>query len=124
MNSTFSSPLIARVYVALVLLLLFCGTSTAQTPGAGSLEGRVFDAGRGEYLENARVTVEGTTLEVLTDSSGSYRLTNVPAGTAKVRVFFTGIVSPVETVSISPNQVTVGPGRHREAGRLRGVDDT
>ena len=45
-----------------------------------TIEGRVSNARTGEYLENARITVEGTTLEAFTDRSGAYRLINVPPG--------------------------------------------
>ena len=40
----------------------------AQGAAPGAIEGRVFDAGRGEYLELARVSVEGTAIETLTDN--------------------------------------------------------
>ncbi|MGH7958297.1 MAG: carboxypeptidase regulatory-like domain-containing protein, partial [Opitutaceae bacterium] len=69
----------------------------------GTIEGRVFDAGRGEFLENARVTIEGTSQEKLTEAGGLYRFTEVPAGTVKVKVFFTGL--PAQT-----NPVTVAGG--------------
>ena len=56
----------------------------------------------GEYLEKARVSVEGTTLETLTDAGGRYRLTNVPAGPARVNVFFTGLDPATENVAVEP----------------------
>ncbi len=83
----------------------FCvAGSLAQPAATGSIEGRVLNARNGEYLENARVTVEGTALETYTDEGGSYRLTKVPAGTARVKVFYTGL--PPQTVD-----VTVPAGR-------------
>ena len=50
-------------------------------PAAGTIEGRVLNTRNGEYLEKARVTVEGTRFETFTDATGVYRLNNVPAGT-------------------------------------------
>ena len=64
----------------------------------------MFDADRGEYLENARITIEGTNAEVLTDSTGQFRLSSVAAGTVRVKVFFTGLAGLSESVV-----VTAGP---------------
>ncbi|MEY4087849.1 MAG: hypothetical protein RJB55_120, partial [Verrucomicrobiota bacterium] len=89
-------------HVRLLLLtsgLLLAGRAAAQTAAPGTIEGRVFDSVRGEYLEKARVSVEGTRLETLTDATGQYRLANVPAGTAQVKVFFTGL--PVQNASVA-----------------------
>ena len=58
----------------------------------GTIEGRVLNATNGEYLPNARITVDDTLLETFTDSGGNFRLSAVPAGTARVRAFFTGAV--------------------------------
>ena len=91
--------------------LLFClaGSSallSAQGSTTGGIEGRVLDVGRGDYLENARVTIEGTALETFTDSGGYFRLSNVPPGTAKLRVFFTGLSSSSESVVVTAGQTT------------------
>lgn len=76
----------------------------AQNAGTGTIEGRVLNARTGGYLENARVSIEGTALETFTESDGSYRLANVPAGTVRLRTFYTG--QPVRT-----DQVTVAAGQ-------------
>lgn len=73
----------------------------------GAITGRVLNASNGNYLENARVSVEGTTLEAFTDESGTYRLSRVPAGTARVRVFYTGLVAQTNGVAITPGQSSV-----------------
>ncbi len=75
--------------------LAFALGSSAPAAGAdgpvGTIEGRVLNARSGEYLEKARVTVEGTALEAFTDAGGQFRLAPVPAGPAVVKVFFTGL---------------------------------
>jgi hypothetical protein len=42
-----------------------------RATGTGTIEGRVFNPGTGEYLERARVTLEGTALETFTDNLGN-----------------------------------------------------
>lgn len=83
---------------------LLAAVLAAQSPVTGTIEGRVFDARRGEYLENARVTVEGTNLEVLTDGIGQFRLSNVPAGPVRVKVFFTGLTGLIENFTVTAGQ--------------------
>jgi TonB-dependent receptor len=56
-----------------------------------SIEGRVQSAINGTALNNARVTVEGTTIEALTDANGAYRLQNIPAGSVRLKVSYTGM---------------------------------
>ena len=76
----------------------------AQAPATGTIAGRVFNPATGDYLETARLTIEGTALEAFTDSAGQYRLVNVPAGTARLKVFHTGIVPQTQTVTVAPGQ--------------------
>src|SRR5687768_13894620 len=96
---------VARALVAVLFLHILSTLVAADAPsGFGAIEGRVFNPGTGEYLENARVTIEGTSLEVLTNSLGHYSFVNVPAGSAKVKVFYTGLAVEVAPVNVSPGQ--------------------
>src|SRR5437870_5425006 len=63
----------------------------AQDAAAGAIEGRVINAITGNYLNNARVTVAGTTIETFTDSFGQYRLRDVPTGDVSIQVCYTGL---------------------------------
>ncbi|MBL9189401.1 MAG: carboxypeptidase regulatory-like domain-containing protein [Opitutaceae bacterium] len=103
--------------VLLSVLQLFCrhcgcalaaaflvGTLHAQSPATGTIEGRVFDPRRGEYLENARIKLDGTAQETLTDATGAYRLSGVPAGTAKLVIFYTGLGTRTELVAVAAGQ--------------------
>ncbi|MSU50702.1 MAG: TonB-dependent receptor [Opitutus sp.] len=120
----------AFVRPGVAVLSLFCLAIQlhAQAPAVGSIEGRVFDPRRGEFLEKARITVEGTKLDVLTDATGMYRLSNVPAGTAKLAVFYTGRGSQSEIVTVPagstvPHDITfVGGGRSAVAGDVVKLD--
>jgi hypothetical protein len=84
----------------------------------------VFDTGRGEYLERARLTIEGTTQEAFTDSSGHYRFTGVPAGASRVKVFFTGLLSQTTTVTVAAGQTAVHDiTMSSSAAKPRGADE-
>ena len=78
--------------------------SLALAQPTGSIEGRVFHTGTGEFLERARVTIEGTTLQTFTDNLGQYSFTNVPAGAARVKVFYTGLPTETATVRVGAGQ--------------------
>ena len=86
-------------------LFLLAIASAAQAAEVGTIEGRVLDAARGEYLEKALVSVEGTRRETLTDPAGQFRLANVPAGTVRVKVFFTGMVTQTLPVIVMAGKV-------------------
>ncbi len=87
-----------------LLVIIFCGLSPGPTLRAqlatGTLEGTVVNPRNGEFLENARVVVENTTLESFTDANGRYRLAHVPAGTVRVRASFTGLSPQSEMVTL------------------------
>ena len=63
----------------------------ADSASTGVLTGRVQNATTGQSLNNARVTVKGTGLVAFTDETGTYRLTQVPAGSVVLEVFYTGM---------------------------------
>ena len=71
----------------LALLLLLIAPLTAADSTTGIVEGRVSNPATGEFFERARITVEGTSLEAFTDTSGFYRFASVPVGAA---IAFTG----------------------------------
>ena len=79
--------------------------------GAGVIEGRVANNATGSFLEGVRLSIEGTTLEAATDSDGNYRLTGVPAGTVRVRAFYTGMVVQTATVQVTAGGVATADFR-------------
>lgn len=79
-------------------------TAFAQSANLGTIQGRVQNATNGLYLKNARITVEGTTLETLTDEYGDYSLTEVPAGADTLKVFYTGLEQQTVTVNVPAGQ--------------------
>ena len=84
----------------------------------GTIEGRVLNADNGIYLVRARLTVEGTALETFTDADGHYRLTQVPAGLATVKTFFTGLELQATTVAVTAGQTAERDIRLSAARRI------
>ncbi len=68
-----------RTLLSVFLLWLCAGIVLAQTPGS-TLTGRVLDAKTGEPLPFASVYINNTARGTTADSSGNYRLINVPPG--------------------------------------------
>ena len=91
MNTAHLLPLPIRCLFLTTAALLAALSAPAQTPSPGTIEGRVSNPRTGEYIENARVTLEGTDLETFTEVAGFYRLANVPPGPARLQVFYTGL---------------------------------
>ena len=67
----------------------------------GTIEGRVLNSVTGEYVRNADVRVEGTSLVARTDDDGRFRIAAVPAGAAVVIVSYTGLQEARAEVSVS-----------------------
>lgn len=96
----------------LVLLLLFgayaraadargaAPSAAAQAARSGVIEGRIFNANTGATLRNARVVVEGTALEAVTDDYGAYRIVGVPVGTVRLLVHYLGFDRQAATVAV------------------------
>src|SRR5688500_15372944 len=93
--------------IATVLLLGFTVSASAQTAETGNIDGRVLNIGNNRYLNNAKVSVDGTTLTTYTNEFGEFRLTNVPVGQATVRTNYTGLDEAVSTVAVTAGQVAV-----------------
>ncbi len=90
----------ARLCLLAAGIAMIAFPAGAQRLAMGTIEGRVSNPRSGEYLENARVVIEGTRFETFTDSHGQYRLSNVPAGAVRLRVFFTSFNVQTEVVTI------------------------
>lgn len=85
--------------LALALVAVAQLTNAAET-ATGVIEGRVFNATSGLALANARVTLEGTTREAITDEAGGFRLAAVPAGESRLAVTYVGMERQVVTVQV------------------------
>lgn len=72
----------------------------AQGLATGGIEGRISSLASGAFLENARVTIEGASLETFSDAAGFYRFTGIAAGAVNVRAFFTGMELQATRVTV------------------------
>ncbi len=107
MNPKKLLPTLARACLACLGFALFAvATHAQQPPGTGTIEGRVLNAATGRYIANARVTVEGSTQEAITNEFGVYRISGVPAGTARVRASYSGLDAKVADVTVTAGQVS------------------
>ncbi len=92
---------------ALALLLLGpAGPADAQEQ-TGTIAGVVTDAASGQTLESALVTLDGAETGVLTDLSGGYVLTGVPAGEHTVTVTILGYEEQTQQVTVAAGQTAV-----------------
>ncbi|WP_448531246.1 carboxypeptidase-like regulatory domain-containing protein, partial [Pseudothermotoga sp.] len=81
----------------LSLLISHCAGPIEQP--TGSVEGVVRDSDR-QPIEGARVVVDTTNLQAITDSRGYYQLTSVPAGQRTLIASKSGYVSETKVVNI------------------------
>ena len=79
-------------------------TSVGASGDTGVIEGRVYNATTGVYVNNARVAVEGQRLETSTDEHGYFILSRVPAGNANLRVAYTGFPAQTQAVTVAAGQ--------------------
>jgi iron complex outermembrane recepter protein len=74
----------------------------AAAQATGTITGRVRNIATDQYLNNARVSVKGTTHTVYTDNFGVFRLVNIPSGPAVLEVFYTDLDVAQITVLVPP----------------------
>lgn len=72
--------------------------------GTGVVTGTVANQSSRQYLKNAEVRIEGTNLLATTESDGSFRLSNVPAGGQKIVVIYTGLDSEVRNIMVNAGE--------------------
>lgn len=100
----YTHPLSQLTKLAFSTIVVAAAVAANAAPAAatGTVQGRVLDAENGLYLPNAHVTIKGTSLEAYTDNSGFYTINNVPSGSDKIVVTYTGIKAVTTEVSLAP----------------------
>ena len=69
------------------------------------MRGRVLNTATGEYVRNAEIRVEGTTIVTYSEDGGNFRLTGVPAGEVTVVVKYTGLQESRAVANVVAGQV-------------------
>ena len=96
-----------RVALSLLLCLaaiVSVGSAQNTANATGSITGRVLGSSGDSFLERVRVTVAGTAIEAFTDDAGFYRLDAVPAGPARVTLFYSGMAPHVAVVNVTSGE--------------------
>ena len=94
----------------IITLRSAAGASTGagqQSVSTGSVRGRVFNTATGEYVRNAEVRVEGTTIGTLSDDDGDFRLTGVPTGEMTVVVRYAGLQETRAVANVVAGEVAM-----------------
>ncbi len=95
-------------WLAIALALgLMSGTALAAQQAGGTIQGRVTDAGTGEPIAGAQVSVNGTGLGALSNTAGQYLINGVKAGRAQVRVTIIGYGPVSKEVVVANGPVTL-----------------
>ncbi len=91
--------------VALLLTALAGAALHAQ--GTGSIQGRIFNPAKSEYVRDAEVRLDGTNQITYSENDGSFSFSSVPAGTASITVNYTGYNTVKETFTVAAGQAAV-----------------
>lgn len=75
--------------------------------GSGSITGSVSNAATGNLLQGARIEVAQLGLSTLTDNTGRFVLSGVPAGTHELRVSYLGLDAERRSVVVTAGQRSV-----------------
>lgn len=87
-----------------IITLRSSAQGAASQAGAGVVRGRVLNTATGEYVRNAEIRVEGTTIVAFSEDGGDFRLTGVPAGEVTVVVGYTGLQEARAVATIVASQ--------------------
>jgi TonB-dependent receptor len=80
-------------------------TQSEQQTGSGGVRGRVFNTATGEFVRNAEIRVEGTSIVTYSEDGGNFRLNAVPAGEVTVVVKYTGLQESKTVATVVADQV-------------------
>ncbi len=84
--------------------LLAVFSSFAHAADTGTISGTVSNSGTGNLLEGARVEIGRLGISALTDQTGRYILSGVPAGTHEITSTYLGLDAMTSTVTVASGQ--------------------
>ncbi len=91
-----------RSILLVTFSLLFIATAIAQKT---IVRGNVFDKDRAEPISFATVKIEGTNLGATTDINGFFSIADVPVGSLKIGVYYTGYETNVTEVTTKKGEI-------------------
>lgn len=101
--------LLTRLIVSGCLLAAAWSTSFGQSSSAGTsvqqagtVRGVVVDKVTGEALENAHVSIQGTSRFAITGRGGAYTIYHVPAGHQTLTTYYTGYNTAAQSIQVQP----------------------
>ncbi|PLR23869.1 TonB-dependent receptor [Caulobacter zeae] len=80
------------------------GARPSAAAGSGVVRGKVLNTATGQYVRNAQIRVEGTTIVAFSEDGGDFRLTGVPAGEVTVAAKYAGLETARTVVTVEPGQ--------------------
>jgi len=92
--------------VALSASALLAQSSTSAQAN-GTISGLLINRFTGEVLSGARVRLQDTNQQTVTDELGRFQLTNVTPGTHNLTSAYTGLQTDSETVEVQPGETTI-----------------
>lgn len=87
-------------HLLFILPLIVIHTSLFAQSKYGSVKGNVSNFNDGQPIEFVSVALEGTEFGVQTDGAGNFSITQVPAGSYKLRVQFVGFAGYSEDITV------------------------
>ncbi|MCA0375609.1 MAG: TonB-dependent receptor [Gemmatimonadetes bacterium] len=92
-----------RVRLAAAIMLVALGglPQSAHAQQGGAVRGTVTDSATGRPIASAQVTIPGSTRGTVTNESGTYQLTGVPAGAVSLRVQRIGYAAATRAVTVT-----------------------
>jgi TonB-dependent receptor len=89
----------------------------------GSITGTVSQAGSGDYLDGASVSIPTLELSTVVDRTGRFSLVGVPAGTHELVIRYVGFPDARRTVTVADAAVTLDVAMTTEVGANPGEGD-
>ncbi len=97
--------------IIISLLIVFAAVLSTNAQSLGIVKGMVSDSYNNELLSGVKVTVLGTTIEVLTGADGTFVLQNVPAGSQLIEL-------QLDQYESQNYPVTLGEGEEVDLGNI------
>ncbi len=99
------SPLARLLRLATSLFLLAAAGTAALAQGTGTISGSVTSSATRNGLQGAFVSIPGKNISGVTDTSGAFSLSGVPAGVHELVVSYSGFTDSRERVTVADGQV-------------------